>query len=149
MLDAQEVEMLTCGLSPLSTSELHDKTAYMGAYSKTGAAHTVIQLCVQSHHQNVCCQVIIWLWELVDSLDLESRTRMFQFIFGATAPPNLDDPEAKLLWVNDTEDKIPSANPAKRMLLLPMFKSKQDLAYNLRLAIELDVIIELNSPVTL
>lgn len=41
VLDAQEVEMLTCGLSTLSSTELYDRTAYRGAYSELGTSHTV------------------------------------------------------------------------------------------------------------
>lgn len=85
----------------------------------------------------------MWLWEVIHSLDLETCSRLFQFLFGATEPPPLDDTKATLLWIEDSDNKRVRVDPSQRVLMLPEFKNKRDLAYNLRLAIELDVTVAL------
>eukprot|EP00658_Telonema_sp_P-2_P056299 TRINITY_DN44762_c0_g1_i1.p1 TRINITY_DN44762_c0_g1~~TRINITY_DN44762_c0_g1_i1.p1 ORF type:complete len:437 (+),score=116.77 TRINITY_DN44762_c0_g1_i1:84-1313(+) len=129
VFDSQELELLTCGLTNTSTTQLYRATAYSGLYANLGSSHETIR----------------WLWDIVHGFDLEARSRLLQFLFGCTVPPLMEEgrEDEPLITIVDGDGDQPVMNTVDRVLKLPLYPDQAHLAYRLRLAIELDVDVDM------
>eukprot|EP00658_Telonema_sp_P-2_P036987 TRINITY_DN26651_c0_g1_i2.p1 TRINITY_DN26651_c0_g1~~TRINITY_DN26651_c0_g1_i2.p1 ORF type:complete len:438 (+),score=102.62 TRINITY_DN26651_c0_g1_i2:113-1426(+) len=131
VLDFQELELLMCGLPQI------DMPDWM-AHTRYGSPLT------ESH------QLVRWFWEVVTSFDSDERARLLQFSTGTSNVPvqgfvGLQSTRGKqclfkLSAVDPNLFSLPRAHTCFNTIDLPMYNSKQELARNLRLVIDMEAV---------
>eukprot|EP00656_Telonema_subtile_P035514 TRINITY_DN39491_c0_g1_i1.p1 TRINITY_DN39491_c0_g1~~TRINITY_DN39491_c0_g1_i1.p1 ORF type:complete len:218 (-),score=53.57 TRINITY_DN39491_c0_g1_i1:103-756(-) len=131
VLDFQELELLMCGLPNLDIDNWKAHTRYGTPLS-------------EKHH--LAC----WFWEIVTSLDSDERARLLQFSTGTSNVPvsgfaGLQSTRGKqclfkLSCVDPKLYSLPRAHTCFNTIDLPMYGSKEELAKNLRLVIDMEAI---------
>jgi HECT-domain (ubiquitin-transferase) len=72
VFDANELELLLCGLPNIDLADWKANTLYLGLFEKNGLLEPVVQ----------------WFWEIVtDSYDIEMQARLLQFVTGTSGVP--------------------------------------------------------------
>ena len=71
VFDADELELLFCGLPSIDVEDWSRHTEYSGEYRRKGARHPVIR----------------WLWEVISDLSNTDRGRLLQFCTGTSRVP--------------------------------------------------------------
>lgn len=131
VLDFQELELLMCGLPQL---DLEDWKAHTRYGTPLSAKH----------------QVVGWFWEIVAGLDSDERAKLLQFSTGTSNVPvagfkGLQSTRGKqcLFKLSAVDPKLyslPRAHTCFNTIDLPLYGSKEELAKNLQLVIDMEAI---------
>lgn len=73
IFDANELELILCGLPRIQLDDWQANTVYAGLFADTGPLHPVVQ----------------WFWQVVEDFDSELRARLLQFATGSSGVPFL------------------------------------------------------------
>uniref|UniRef100_A0A914W1G7 E3 ubiquitin-protein ligase n=1 Tax=Plectus sambesii TaxID=2011161 RepID=A0A914W1G7_9BILA len=125
IFDANELELLMCGLQKIDVKDWKDNTAYKGGY---GPTHATIQS----------------FWKCVLSFDNETRARLLQFVTGTSRVPmngfrelyGSNGPQKFTIEKWGSPDMLPRAHTCFNRLDLPPYLTYQDLKEKLCTAIE-------------
>lgn len=130
VFDANELELILCGLPEIDMDDWQANTIYSGLFESQGAKS----------------QVIEWFWEVVqDDFDQEMRARLLQFVTGAAGVPARGfsvlqgiDGNIKKFAVHGVDTRTyvyPRAHTCFNRIDLPTYSSKKELAERLRTAV--------------
>ncbi|XP_037904259.1 E3 ubiquitin-protein ligase Nedd-4 isoform X7 [Hermetia illucens] len=125
IFDANELELLMCGIQNIDVKDWRDNTLYKGDYHRN---HIVIQ----------------WLWRAVLSFSNEMRSRLLQFVTGTSRVPmngfkelyGSSGPQMFTIEKWGTPDNYPRAHTCFNRLDLPPYESYMQLKDKLIKAIE-------------
>lgn len=130
VFDANELELVLCGLPKIDMEDWQANTIYKGLFEVQGRNH----------------QVVKWFWEIVsDDFDQEMRARLLQFSTGTSGVPLRGfaflqgfDGNIKKFTIQGVDKKMflyPKSHTCFNRIDLPNYDSKQDLAEKLKIAI--------------
>jgi len=130
VLDANELELILCGLPEIDLQDWKENTNYSGYYEGKGRSH----------------QVVRWFWEVVDhDFDQEMKARLLQFVTGTSGVPPRGfsvlqgiDGNIKKFTIHGIDRKVyqlPRAHTCFNRIDLPEYYSKEELLDNLRKAV--------------
>ena len=130
ILDANELELILCGLPTIDLEDWKDNTNYSGLYEGKGRG----------------LQVVRWFWEVVsEEFDNEMQARLLQFVTGTSGVPPRGfsvlqgiDGNIKKFTIHGVSRKIyqlPRAHTCFNRIDLPDYNSKGELLDNLKKAI--------------
>lgn len=125
IFDANELELLMCGLQTIDVKDWKDNTLYKGDYN---ANHITIQL----------------FWKCVLSFDNEKRARLLQFVTGTSRVPmngfrelyGSNGPQKFTIEKWGNPDMLPRAHTCFNRLDLPPYTNYQDLKEKMETAVE-------------
>ena len=133
VFDADELELLFCGLPSIDVDDWARHTEYSGEYRRKGARHPVIR----------------WLWAVIADLSNAERGRLLQFCTGTSRVPAQG---FKALQRNDgkyqrfnvqsipkSEMRFPRAHTCFNRLDLPVYSCREELEAGLRLVLAMDI----------
>ena len=132
VFDANELELILCGLPTIDMNDWQENTLYSGLYEGKGRSSPVIQ----------------WFWEVVrQDFDDEMKARLLQFVTGTSGVPSRGfavlqglDGNIKKFTIHGVDHGAyvyPRAHTCFNRIDLPNYKSKKDLHEKLRAAITL------------
>lgn len=132
VLDANELELILCGLPTIDMQDWRENTNYTGHYENKGRNHQVVQ----------------WFWEVVGKeFDQELKARLLQFVTGTSGVPPRGfsvlqgiDGNIKKFTIHGVDRKVytlPRAHTCFNRIDLPDYSSKEDLLDNLKKAVTL------------
>ena len=116
----EELEQFVCGSKDLNFRQLERVTKY-----------------IQPLHPDH--EFVKWFWEIVhDDFDDEYRKKLLAFTTGSARVPitGLEEIEFILGIEGDDEEKLPVAHTCFNQLLLPNYKSKEQMKKKLTMAVE-------------
>jgi HECT-domain (ubiquitin-transferase) len=130
VFDANELELLLCGLPHIDLSDWKANTLYLGLFEKNGVLEPVVQ----------------WFWEIVtDTYDIEMQARLLQFVTGTSGVPpggfaalkGGDDYLRKftIQGVDCTSSLYPKAHTCFNVLDIPNYATKEELEKRLTFSI--------------
>jgi hypothetical protein len=130
VFDANELELILCGLPDIDVSDWKKNTKYSG------------MCCNRTNH------VVEWFWEVVqEEYDVEMRARLLQFVTGTSGVPSRGfcalqgmDGDIKLFTIHGVEcDKypLPRSHTCFNRIDLPLYQTKKELKHRLTQAITL------------
>jgi HECT-domain (ubiquitin-transferase) len=130
VFDANELELILCGLPEINIEDWQANTNYMDLFEVGGRNHKVVQ----------------WFWEVVqDEFDQEMRARLLQFSTGTSGVPlrgfaylqGIDGNIRKftIRGVDATMFSYPRSHTCFNLIDLPDYDSKQELLEKLKTAI--------------
>ena len=116
--DPEEFQLLICGSPILDFHELEKITKYEGGYTKNSLS-------------------IINFWNIIHSLDLDSKKKFLSFTTGSDRVPigGLANMSFSILKNGIDENQLPSAHTCFNYLLLPPYKSKEKMKEKIQIAI--------------
>ncbi|PIO62733.1 HECT-domain protein [Teladorsagia circumcincta] len=89
IFDANEMELLMCGLQKIDVKDWKAHTVYKGGYGPSSQVSVTLTFLsntfCRSHHVNV--KVIHNFWKCILSFDNEMRARVLQFVSGTSRVP--------------------------------------------------------------
>ncbi|KAJ9588949.1 hypothetical protein L9F63_017744 [Diploptera punctata] len=114
----EEVEQLVCGSKNFDFNELEEATEYDGGYTSSSS-------------------IIVYFWEIVHKMPLESKRKLLQFATGSDRVPVGGLSKLKLIIAKNgpDSDRLPTAHTCFNVLLLPEYRSKEKLNDRLMKAI--------------
>jgi hypothetical protein len=132
VFDANELELILCGLPSIDMEDWKQNTLYSGQLNGKGRRD----------------QVVEWFWEVVaDEFDTEMKARLLQFVTGTSGVPSrgfsvlqgIDGNIKKFTihGVDPTTYVYPRAHTCFNRIDLPLYSSKKELHEKLRTAITL------------
>ena len=116
----EELEQFVCGSKDLNFKQLQRVTKY-----------------IQPLHPDH--EFVKWFWDIVhDDFDDEYRKKLLAFTTGSARVPitGLEEIEFILGIEGDDEEKLPVAHTCFNQLLLPHYKSKEQMKKKLTMAVE-------------
>lgn len=130
VLDANELELILCGLPEIDMEDWKLHTNYSGIYEGKGGKS----------------QVVRWFWEVVtDNFDQEMKARLLQFVTGTSGVPPRGfsvlqgvDGNIKKFTIHGVDRKVyqlPRAHTCFNRIDLPDYSTKDDLLENLKKAV--------------
>jgi hypothetical protein len=130
VFDANELELILCGLPEINMDDWQAHTVYKGEFEFKGRNHPVIQ----------------WFWEVVqEEFDQEMRARLLQFSTGTSGVPLRGfaylqgiDGNIKQFTIQGVDSKMfmyPKSHTCFNRIDLPLYESKADLHEKLKVAI--------------
>lgn len=130
VFDANELELILCGLPKIDLEDWQANTNYKGLFEVSGKSN----------------QVVKWFWEVVrDEFDQEMRARLLQFVTGTSGVPLRGfaylqgiDGNIKKFTIQGVDHKLymyPKSHTCFNRIDLPDYESKKDLLENLKVAI--------------
>ncbi|KAL7581784.1 hypothetical protein ACA910_022316 [Epithemia clementina (nom. ined.)] len=130
VLDANELELILCGLPEIDLEDWKTHTNYSGIFETKGGSH----------------QVVRWFWEVVrDNFDQEMKARLLQFVTGTSGVPPRGfsvlqgiDGNIKKFTIHGVDRKVyqlPRAHTCFNRIDLPDYYSKDELLENLKKAV--------------
>jgi hypothetical protein len=128
VFDANELELVLCGLPRINVDDWQSNTVYVGLFDNEN------ELAVQ------------WFWEIVrDEYDIEMRARLLQFVTGTSGVPpggfsflkGSDDSPRKftIQGVDSISCQYPKAHTCFNVLDLPNYRTKNELQQRLTFSI--------------
>jgi len=132
VFDANELELILCGLPRLDMDDWESNSIYSGAFETKGRQHKVVR----------------WFWETVrEDFDPEMKARLLQFVTGTSGVPARgfsvlqgNDGNIKkfaLYGMEDSAGMYPRAHTCFNRIDLPLFKTKKELYEKLKTSITL------------
>merc|ERR1719446_1724518 len=132
VFDANELELILCGLPEIDMDDWQRNTNYSGSCEARGKSTPVVQ----------------WFWEIVkEDFDPEMRARLLQFVTGTSGVPSRGfsvlqgiDGNIKKFTVHgvDTNQYVyPRAHTCFNRIDLPLYSKKDELRERLKAAITL------------
>lgn len=128
VFDANELELVLCGLPTIDLENWKANTNYCGTFEFKGKSHRVVN----------------WFWETVEEFDQEMRARLLQFSTGTSGVPLRGfeflqgiDGNIKKFTIQgvDGVGGFPKSHTCFNRIDLPEYNSKKDLQEKLRVAI--------------
>lgn len=130
IFDANELELMLCGLPEINMEDWKTHTRYKGIFELKGERHQVVQ----------------WFWEVVEhDFDQEMRARLLQFSTGTSGVPARGfnylqgiDGNVKKFTIQGVDNNIymfPKSHTCFNRIDLPDYQSKADLKEKLTIAI--------------
>lgn len=130
VFDANELELIVCGLPTIDIEDWQANTIYKGLFEVSGKGH----------------QVVKWFWEVVhDEFDLEMKARLLQFSTGTSGVPFKGfaylqgiDGNIKKFTIQGVDAKLfmfPRSHTCFNRIDLPFYESKKQLYERLKIAI--------------
>lgn len=130
VFDANELELILCGLPTIDMEDWQENTEYKGLFEVSGRSS----------------QAVKWFWEVVrDEFDHELRARLLQFVTGTSGVPLRGfaylqgiDGNVKKFTIQGVDNKLyyyPKSHTCFNRIDLPDYESKKDLHEKLKLAI--------------
>jgi len=130
ILDANELELILCGLPTIDLQDWKENTNYSGYYEGKGRSQ----------------QVVRWFWEVVgEEFDQEMKARLLQFVTGTSGVPPRGfsvlqgiDGNIKKFTIHGVDRKVyqlPRAHTCFNRIDLPDYYSKEELSDNLKKAV--------------
>jgi len=130
VFDANELELILCGLPSIDLEDWQANTNYKGLFEISGKSH----------------QVVKWFWEVVrDEFDQEMRARLLQFVTGTSGVPLRGfaylqgiDGNIKKFTIQGVDNKLymyPKSHTCFNRIDLPDYESKKDLFEKLKVAV--------------
>jgi HECT-domain (ubiquitin-transferase) len=128
VFDANEMELVLCGLPKINVDDWQSNTLYAGLF------------------QNGNEQTVQWFWEIVrGEFDIEMKARLLQFVTGTSGVPingfgflkGGDDTPRKftIQGVDRASSIYPKAHTCFNVLDLPVYETKEDLQKRLSFSI--------------
>lgn len=123
---APELEMLICGVSVIDSADWQRNTEYGGNYGRNSP-------------------MIVWFWDIVQTMTNEDRARLLQFVTGTTKLPHGGFAELmgstgprrfQIIKTARSKDFLPTAHTCFNQLELPEYESKDVLRDKLSKAVE-------------
>lgn len=131
VFDANELELILCGLPNIDMDDWIKNTKYSGLFTYEGRSAKAVE----------------WFWEVVDEYDTEMKARLLQFVTGTSGVPSRGfavlqgvDGDIKKFTIHGVDlDKYPypRAHTCFNRIDLPTYRNKQDLKLRLTQAITL------------
>ena len=130
IFDANELELILCGLPEINMEDWQANTIYKGLFEVGGKSHQVVQ----------------WFWEVVqEDFDQEIRARLLKFSTGSSGVPNSGfaylqgiDGNVKKFTIHGldtTTYMLPYSHTCFNRIDLPLYESKEELKEKLKYAI--------------
>ena len=130
VFDANELELILCGLPSIDMEDWQANTIYKGLFEVSGKSN----------------QSVKWFWEVVrDEFDQEMRARLLQFVTGTSGVPLRGfaylqgiDGNIKKFTIQGVDHKLyvyPKSHTCFNRIDLPNYESKKDLLEKLRVAV--------------
>jgi len=130
VFDANELELILCGLPEISMDDWEANTIYSGLYEGKGSRDKVVE----------------WFWDVVrNDFDQELKARLLQFVTGTSGVPSRgfsvlqgNDGNIKKFAVHGVYNSVffyPRAHTCFNRIDLPNYNSKKDLYDKLKTAI--------------
>lgn len=130
VFDANEIELILCGMPNIDMNDWMANTNYSGLFSSKGRSSEVVR----------------WFWEVVsEDFDVEMKARLLQFVTGTSGVPSRgfsvlqgNDGNIKKFTIHgiDTEmSSFPRAHTCFNRIDLPTYDSKEELHEKLRIAV--------------
>jgi E3 ubiquitin-protein ligase NEDD4 len=128
VFDANELELVLCGLPTIDLEDWQANTLYKGNFEIRGRSHPVVQ----------------WFWEVVSEFDDEMKARLLQFSTGTSGVPmrgfaylqGIDGQLRKFTIQGiDRSYPFPMSHTCFNRIDLPEYDSKQELSEKLRIAV--------------
>ncbi|KAH7825737.1 putative E3 ubiquitin-protein ligase TOM1 [Monocercomonoides exilis] len=122
----EEMEKLLCGSVEIDVNDWKKNTMYVNYTEQT--------------------PMIVWFWRILEAMDNEQRTSVFQFVTGTTKVPQggfsnlVGSSGPRRFTINkipQSPDHLPSAHTCFNQLDLPVYASQDELAEKLMKAVEL------------
>ena len=113
------MERVICGAQSLDFKDLEKAAKYEGGYTAS-------------------TQVVKWLWEIVESYDLEKKKSFLFFVTGTDRAPIMGLSSCKFVVERHCADSdiLPTARTCSSVLLLPEYSSKSKLYKKLELVLQ-------------
>ena len=130
VFDANELELILCGLPTIDLVDWKTHTNYKGRFETKGHTHQVVQ----------------WFWEVVeDDFDSEMRARLLQFCTGTSGVPlrgfsHLQgiDGNIKKFTIQGVDTNLcayPRSHTCFNRIDLPVYSTKKELLEKLRISV--------------
>lgn len=130
IFDANELELVLCGLPEINMEDWQENTIYRGMFESEGRSN----------------QVVRWFWEVVsEEFDQEMKARLLQFCTGTSGVPLRGfaylqgiDGNIKKFTIQGVDTKMflyPKSHTCFNRIDLPYYESKKDLLEKLTIAI--------------
>jgi len=130
IFDANELELILCGLPKIDMDDWQAHTSYSGLYESKRKGHKVVE----------------WFWDVVrNDFDQEMKARLLQFVTGTSGVPSRGfsvlqgiDGNIKKFTIHGVDTGMyhyPRAHTCFNRLDLPNYKSKKELHDKLKTAI--------------
>lgn len=130
VFDANELELILCGLPTIDMDDWERNTNYSGLFENKGKSAKAVQ----------------WFWEIVrDDFDTEMKARLLQFVTGTSGVPSRgfsvlqgNDGNIKKFTVHGVHPSMypyPRAHTCFNRIDLPNFDTKDELKEKMRTAI--------------
>jgi len=131
VFDANELELILCGLPNIDMDDWIKNTKYSGLFT----------------YERRSAKAVEWFWEVVDEYDTEMKARLLQFVTGTSGVPSRGfavlqgvDGDIKKFTIHGVDlDKYPypRAHTCFNRIDLPTYRTKEDLKIRLTQAITL------------
>lgn len=129
VFDANELELILCGLPDIDVDDWQVNTNYKGAFEVKGGSHKVVE----------------WFWEVVREFDIEMRARLLQFSTGTSGVPLRGfaylqgiDGNVKKFTIQGVDPNMymyPRSHTCFNRIDLPEYPTKKELYEKLRVAV--------------
>jgi hypothetical protein len=132
VFDANELELILCGLPMIDMEDWKANTLYSGCFSKCPSRD----------------QIVMWFWEVVtDDFDTEMKARLLQFVTGTSGVPSRGfsvlqgiDGNIKKFTIHGVDmntSSYPRAHTCFNRIDLPLYNTKAELHEKLKTTITL------------